>query len=452
MPDLTSNGMGRPFLLLRQRLTRHPDVLLFAASNVGMQITMLLCQIVVLRLIPPEKMGIWQAALVLEVYLLVTRLGIVNALNREYPYAMGLGNANRARMFAATAQGYVLGNGLFLSGLFVLLGLTFSVWAHWVPGWDSEGIAASATLWRISLLVIALIVPLEHYNQYLQGTYRSSNKFRSLALIQLAQIPVHGVSVLLPWLLGFPGFAGRALLISVAFTACNHVFRPVRVRPAFRRKVFRMLFSTGWRLFLWNYLFNMAKSFPRQAMMVLGGSAALGLFTPVASISLVLNGIAGSLSSYLYPRLTMRYARDQVPVGRLAMKAGLLVVAGLAPMVLVGVLIMPWVFPVVLPKYAKAMTAGQVALVAGLFECLSIGTLTFAVTKAWRAMTVYLVAALAVRGAAAFGGFHLVPSDRLLGVAIGMLAAAMVMGVVTWLTVRNAKVVGKPIQQTGEVE
>lgn len=79
----------------------------------------------------------------------------------------------------------------------------------------------------------------------------------------------------------------------------------------------------------------------------------------------------------------------------------------------------------------------EVALLAGLLDCLTVAGVAFAAAKSWRPYYVFVGFALAVRSLGAYIGYYCL-DDRLLGVALGMLAAGAAMGLVTWLTVRRA--------------
>ncbi len=68
---------------LAGRMKQHRSGLFYAASNSVIQITVLLCQFLSLKFVSPEHIGIWQAAMVIEVYLMISQLGVVSALCRE---------------------------------------------------------------------------------------------------------------------------------------------------------------------------------------------------------------------------------------------------------------------------------------------------------------------------------------------------------------------------------
>jgi O-antigen/teichoic acid export membrane protein len=422
---LTFATKGKPLTQFiarfRDRLRRYGSMFLYSGSNLLVQVTTFACQLVVLRFVPPELMGIWAAAVLVNTLLLFSRLGIINAMNREYPYFLGRDEREKAQQTVQTALAYTLVNaaGLFL--VFTVLGFVY-IGRRWE--------------WPLAFFGMGVSSSIQQYSVYLEGTFMAGNQFRRLALLRLLQIPVLAVTIVLPWRFGFSGFVMRQLTIGSIVAAACFAWRPVRVWPAFRKGYLRLLLTMGWRLFLSNYVIQQGLAFPRWALLALSGTRYLGLFAPVNAMYLALMGISGSFSAYLYPNLTYRYAKSHIPVGRLAMKAAVISMLLFLPGVLAGLFVLPWLLPKMLPKYAAATSAAQVALVAGMFECMSIANIAFAVTKSWKPMYVYLVCVLVVRSLGAFGGCMML-SDSLLGVAFGILASSMVMGMVTWLTVRK---------------
>lgn len=415
-----------------QRVRHHANMFLFAGAELCQQAALLVCQFVVLRFIPPDMMGIWQATALLNGYLMITRLGILNAMNREYPYYLGRSDQQNAMGVIQTGQSYALFNGAILAVVFLVIGL-----------FQGEGLNE----WRLAFFTMAATLPLTMYVSYLEGTYRAGNEFRSLAIQRLVQIPLMIATLLLPWVMGFNGFLLRTFILAAAAGGICHIYRPVKALPIFRKKYFKEMFSTGWRLYLWNYLTKEAKVFPQLALMVLGGTALLGLYTPVNWVITVIPGVAGSFGTYLYPKLTYSYARDNIHVGRVALRASLLIMLMMVLPALAGIVLIFYLVPLLLPKYVDAMPAMIVASVTSLIECISLSTMAFAAAKAWKPMTVYLTFSIAIRAIGAFGGYWLLSSDRLLGVSTGTLAASIVMIAVTWFTVRAARpaVIGQPV-------
>ena len=67
----------------------------FASSNILWQITFVSCELFILRIIDPDLIGIWQMVILIQSYSIISRLGIINAMNREFPYLLGQENLKK---------------------------------------------------------------------------------------------------------------------------------------------------------------------------------------------------------------------------------------------------------------------------------------------------------------------------------------------------------------------
>ena len=395
---------------------------LFVVANLGVKFTLLFCQLVILKFIPPDLIGIWQLAIVINTYCLFSNLGIIGAMNREYPYFLGKGDTLTAKSVVNTAHAYSLLNGLVIATIFLVAALI---------------VAEKGQQWWIAFVTMAVVAPLQLYAGYLEGTYRSSDDFGKLSCRKILLIPVYIITIILPWKLGFNGFLIRELFLAGFYTFIYYLARPVKVCWSFNIDVFKLLFATGWRLFTRNYSVKVAASFPRLVLVSFSGVASLGLFTPVSWMFTAVSGIAASFGIYLYPKLTYRYAQKNSPLDKVAIKASLSAMLFLLPGVILGVCVLPWLIQTLMPQYIPATRAAQVTLVASLLECMSVATIIFASLKAWRVMFIYTASTLVLRFIGAWGGFYAL-QDPLLGVACGMLVTSIVMCPFTWWTVHLA--------------
>ncbi|NDA63293.1 MAG: hypothetical protein EBX50_14820 [Chitinophagia bacterium] len=68
----------------------------------------LLVSVITLRYIDPYYLGVWAAMTIFETYANILRLGIVNGMNRELPYALGTGEQEKAIGYAQTTFAFNL--------------------------------------------------------------------------------------------------------------------------------------------------------------------------------------------------------------------------------------------------------------------------------------------------------------------------------------------------------
>lgn len=415
-------------------VAKNSTVVLYSGSTVAVQAIMLVCSIWALRYIAPEPFGVFQSGVVISAYLAVTQLGVLNGMNREYPFLLGQGNVERASALLSTAQSFAFANGALQALVFLALAL--------LPG-------PGGSAWRLTCLTLAVCAPMRQYTSYLHGTFRSHHDFRKLAYLQFGQLGLYPALLLLPRQFGFVGFCAREVATLLVPMVAFHWLRPAKAKPFFERSAFRELFDTGWRLYLWSYLIDLGQLAPRTILGFFGGPLLLAMFAPANWMLLGLTGVAGSIAAYVYPTLTFRFGKGHTAMARAAIRAAVLTFLMLAPFVAIGVATLPFILSSLLPKYAASASAARLALLAGLFDCASIATVSFSVTRAWRPMALYLAAMLPVRGITAAVGYFAL-SDHVTGVALGTLVGSVLMVPITWFTVRlvDAPSVSAAVGQT----
>jgi O-antigen/teichoic acid export membrane protein len=390
--------------------------ILFTGASLTLQVSTLLCSFLALKKVGPAQMGIWQTLLLIQGYLFISRLGIINAMNREFPFFLGAGKPEEARQVVATAQAYTLANGLVLALVFLALGLT-----HWQQGPD----------WRCGFLVMILVTPMELWSNLLESTFRGSQEFIRLGYVQLIMAGAQWVSFLLVIFFGFMGWLAREVLLRSLALTLYCLARPVKAPVSFRWETFKLLFSTGWRLFVANYLILVSDLFPRLFLVSWSGVAAVGLFTPVTGVRSAFQMFVSAVAIYVYPRLTFQYAQGRPGTGRRALRWGALTGMALLPAAAGAFFLLPVLIERFLPQYVPAIPAVRIAALVGLLECMRVGMTAFFATKAWTALFTYAGCSLLVRASSALIGYWSF-QDRLLGITLGMLVGSAVMFGVTW--------------------
>lgn len=395
---------------------------IFASSSILWQVTFVITEFVILRLVDPEYIGIWQLILLIQGYSLISRLGILNAMNREFPFSLGQQNTQRAKIVSNTTLYFSLINGFILSLFFFILSLFYKT---------------NDQNWRVALLSMAFIVFFEIINNYLESILRGVNKFQLLSKYQLSLIPIAIISLLLPWEYNFIGLCIRAVFISLFKGTILLIisYKYLNV-PKFNFGMFKELFQIGWKLWLWNYIKNLVKSFPRLAIATFSTTTILGLYAPVNWVSMGFTSLAGSISSYIYPNLSFQLAKGEHSVGYQSLKIAKYTILIFLPVTIIGIILIPYFIPVLLPKYIAAITAMQVSLVAGLLESLNLATTAFATLKAWKAMFYHTFIGLVLKGSLIFS-FYFLFEDKLLGVSTGLCIASVFMFGVTWIMVKR---------------
>jgi O-antigen/teichoic acid export membrane protein len=394
----------------------------FVLSIAAVNLTSLAGHALAFRWVDPASMGVWHALLLTSSYLAVLRLGLVNGMGRELPFALGRGDRALAGRIAATSLYWNV-------ACSALAGLTFVAMggAPWATGFA----------WRVALPAMAVVSASTFYLAYLQATFRSDSDFERLARVQWVQA---GTGLLMPLAVaafGFTGLAVHAALQAVLVTAYAHVLRPFRVAPRFETALAGGLLATGLPLFLSGYLQTVAVGFDRVILLERGTVTTLGYYAPAVAVLSAMAIVPGAVSSWVYPRMSYALGQGHTEdaVRRMALKAAALSVAAGLPVAVAGWFAAPAVIAHFFPQYAASVPAVRWSLLSGWLAGLSPAAQVLGSLKAWRRLAVYIAFLLAARWT-----FPWVLSGRmepLEGVALGNLCAAAATGVLVLVLVRG---------------
>lgn len=343
----------------------------FGASSLALTVANMVGGILALRWVPPELMGPWQATLLLQAYCDFLKLGVLNGMNREFPFRMGQGDeAGAMRALATTLAWLRIGS---LLGLAAFAGLG-------VMNWD-KGAA-----WQVAAVAGALQWSFAYYSSYVQATLRGGDDFARLSLIQYCSAAIGLLLLPLVAFGGFPGFCARAVLqVAIASLMLRSVMR-LRPAPALERSEFRRLLLAGFPLFVASYLFQLGMNAERSALLALGDERLLGLFAPVAAVLSAVLVLPNAAALYIYPQLSRGLGKDADPtrLWDLAWRNSR-VTAAVAAAVAVGAwLLVEPVTRAIFPAYLASVPAMKWAAVSGIFLAFRPMSTALPALQAWR--------------------------------------------------------------------
>jgi O-antigen/teichoic acid export membrane protein len=416
---------------LRVRMSGQRTFVTFILSAGAVNVVSLVTTGFAFRGIDPESMGIWHTLLLLSSYLTIVRLGLVNGMGRELPFALGQGEEGRARRIASTALAYnAVCCGVVAAAFIALL----------VPLWPN------GPSWRIALVAMAVTGASNLHLAYLQATYRSSAEFDRLSRIQWAQAAAGILLPVMAYAWGFAGLCVHAALQALTVTALAHRRRPFPVAARFDPVLARQLLATGLPLFLAGYLQVLATGFDRVVLLHRGGVAAVGYYAPAVAVLAAMAIVPGAIATYLYPRMSYALGQGQTH-GALRAMAGRAVLtsvgAGL-PVAVAGWLLAPPLITRFFPQYMASIPAVRWSLLSGLAWSLAPAAQVLGSLKAWRSLAAYIALLLVARWT--FPWLLSASGDPLAGVAQGNLVAAVVTGLVSMVLVWKATVPSGPAE------
>ncbi len=390
-------------------LKLHNDAILYTISSIAKSFSQLLSGFFVARFIVPEELGLWNSLSLATTYSVFLQAGVINGLGRDLPFHLGAEEREKAEQLAGTAQTYTaLGCFcvLLCGGIFLLV--------H--RGKD--------TILLISIVAVTLITALTFYQNYLMVTFRSKNSFGNLAKAQfwMALTMVLSVPALYFW--QYEGMLLRVVFITGFGVVLLHAARPMKVELLWSWEAFRALMKVGLPIFMLSYIESAAGTADKVILLAVGGVEQVGYYSFAMLVWGAFTVIPASLTSYLYPRMTYSFGRDRNPLSlwHAARRWTLAVILIMLPLAVAGWILIPFVVPILFPKYTAGMGAAQILLFGALFYGAAIGVNALWSMKAWKYMVAYQITGALLRVAGPLVGVK-ISGSPLTGVSCGMLAA-----------------------------
>lgn len=321
-------------------------------------------------------MGIWGTVAVFETYFTILRLGVVNGMNRELPYALGQGKDDRAMQYAQTTLAYTI----FII-IFIVACIPFMVYKL-----DLDKIYLSA------IGVFSVKIILSAYNTYLTGTFRSNDHFDKLSNIQFIVLLTKLVALPLI-LLGFYGYLAMELLFILTQSFLFHHYRPFKLKPFFNKTVFIKLIKVGFPVFLTSYAITFIDTFPRLFIIKFGNEYLMGLYAPIIMLFSALSLLPNTLITYMYPKFSFQLGQknDNHKVFKTLFKIYSISFAFILFSVIILFLFMDY-FGTVFPKYKESIPYLKISLLVCPFVIYKIGNTLNAVYKKYNYMVWYAIA------------------------------------------------------------
>ncbi len=360
-----------------KRIKKYKSISLFTFSSVFLNISSLIAGLVTYRFIEPYYIGIWQSLMLIDSYSIFFRLGIINGMNRELPYAMGQGNESLAVKYAETTLYFTL----------------VTIITFFVLAFGSLFFIHIEQDWIFPLTVILLIVPINFYSSFLMGTFRANADFDRLSRIQIIQGVLKFVSIILVVKWGFKGFALREISIVSLITFLAYRIRPLKkVKPNFDRAIFTKLFKVGFPIFVTSYIIIFLNTAPRLILLKYGSVSMLGIYAPLLTIITAISVIPDSIANYFYPKMTHQIGKtnDRLAIWKKSLYSHIgLIILGI-PVVIGCLLFIPYLIDTFIPKYVESKSIIGIGVFTALFMSYKFGYTTLITLKEWKLIVVYI--------------------------------------------------------------
>lgn len=356
----------------------------YSAAGLACNVATIASSFIVLKWVGPESMGAWSQLVILEGYLGVARLGILSAMNREYPFLLGRGDWDAAAAVRSVAAAFVL-----------MLGGAFLVLFGGMAGWNLLQGKTEAAGWA----AMAIVAPCAVLQSFLEASIRGSQGFSRMLGSQVVGAVAALVTLPLVAALGYPGFLMRAAGLAVVGVGMLVAMQPVQAVPRWNTTIFQSLLRQGLLLSIFNWLHTAGTTMPRQMLAWFGGEKLLGMFVPVNALINLGVVAAANIAVVFMPMQNEALGRtaDESLVARRALLGTAVAAVALIPPAVTAYFLAAPAISAWLPKYAAVAPQIGSAAPLMLFGSLRITSTAYASLKLWRTLawtnTAYFAAA-----------------------------------------------------------
>lgn len=368
-------------LFARRTLGAFGQVLIaYASSQVISNVMRMVAGLLCVRLVDPHEFGAFSGIGVFLGYVLLGHGGVINGLSRQLPFELGRGNDGYAGDLASST--YAL-----TSVLGGLAALSFLVCAIWNFFYGDAGMG-------FLFLSYVVIGGVHLFNkQFLPVLYRTNGDFQSLARQNTLLGVGNLVSVLLVWKWGLWGLCIRGILLALFECCLLYYSSPYRLRWRFRWEDYQKLIRVGFPIFVVGNVNPFWSTVINNLVFSIGGAANFGFYSLSNIVQGAIGVIPSSFSQVIYPRMAIMFGEGKSLPAIVKANVGAIVFQFIVIFLFatIGALVMPYVVPMVLPKYISGISAAQWMLFVPVVQSLGAFSNLYNVVGRQRA---YLIALL----------------------------------------------------------
>lgn len=343
----------------------------FSGSSILKTITGMAVSLIAIRLIGPEKLGMWQAALLIKPYVGFMQLGLTQGLGRQLPFLMGQDRKGDVLNYASNAQ--------FVTSIYSLLCFIITLLLVMLL---ADGIEDKLVYLTAGIFIATMFI-----DNYLSSTYRSSRSFKDLSRVYVITSIVEILLLPLIYYFDFGGYMVLLFLHSVLGTTLLIYYRPIKVASKFIRSVYLENIRIGFPMMALSTLRNIPNTYPRLFILFFLSTTALGLTSPANAAMTAFMVLPSSLVNYIFPKMTYAYGKNLNKL-ELWIKSKkitvLLTWIGLAG--LMSVLIIPYAIETFFPRYIEAINITRIAIFIAFLRMFSILYSVFSTLKCYNIM------------------------------------------------------------------
>jgi O-antigen/teichoic acid export membrane protein len=310
----------------------------------------------------PANFGVWVTLTLVISYSPIVVLGTVETLLKQVPYYLGRGEAAQIQEVENSVMGSVV-----LSAV-VVVGLAFL--APLVLPFTSLGIDSPL------VVMMLLTAATGYFSAYFYNRFAAYENFKAAGAMDflrsiLALLFVGGMG----WIWGLRGAVAGYLLheISMCFlTTFLNVRSHGKVGVNFHRDLLIRAVRVGFPITLLWWILTLTGTVDRIVLGSLLGPLSVGHYGLGLSLVGTLSFVPTVVGRVLYPKVNKQFGKDREAksMKRLILAPTLAMGTLLVNLQVVLLVIMPFLYNQLLPKYQPGLMAGQILILGSFFGCL----------------------------------------------------------------------------------
>ena len=341
----------------------------FTASSIFKTFAGMAISLIAIKVIGPEKLGLWQAALIIKPYVGFTQLGLTQGLGRQLPFYMGKKDHDRVEKYASNAQFVTI----LYTTFFMVVAILLSVFL------------ASGLQEQLIYLTAGVFISTSFVDNYLSSTYRSSKSFADLSKVYVFSSVFAFILSPLIFYYEFSGYLVLLLMHSLVSTILLVIYRPIKTKSKFIRNIYIENIKIGFPILSLNYLRSLPDTYPRIFIVFFISTTALGLTAPANAALTAFSVLPGALAKYIVPTMTYEYAKSNdkkviwYKIKKLSFYLSIFGVVGL-----LSLFIIPYLIENYFPKYEESIFITILAVIIGFFRMYALVFQVFNTLKRYK--------------------------------------------------------------------
>lgn len=397
------------FKIIGTNLIKYKTAIIYSSTSIIKAITTMLVGFIIAKYVSPQDLGLWTTITLALTYSAFLQGGVINGLNLELPYAFGKGEIDKGERLAGVAQTFTL----IISVVVLLLGIGICLF---FPS-DNEKL-------KYGILGITFVIILTFYQTYLISTFRSNSSFLKLSYIQLAEASFNVLTIVLVVYFIYYGLIIKAIIVLMFFVLLLHIYRPIKVKLFWNKKIFLSLLKVGFPIFALVILDSFVLTIDKVWLLKYTTLSQVGFYSfgLYALNTFIL--FSNSVASYVYPKMTYTYAQsnDKRVLWKYVKKITYLLLILQTPILILGYILIPILVPKFFPNYIESITVIKILLLAGMIKGSVVGVNVLWSMKNWKYMYTYQILYTIMLVSITFVCCHIF-NNKIEGVAYGVLIA-----------------------------